>query len=157
MHRKCAALAALILLLFLMNGCGVVKRTPVAPEPAPVPTWTMEGGDASGLDFVLAAPRAVWSEMVESIVKNKGADADHTLNTLSHIGDVINLLTATTRTGTTSVRVSVRVEAERYVSSDVTLVTEACLTMVAVNAAGQPIPFNSRPSVGPASSAGTLS
>jgi acyl-CoA thioesterase YciA len=74
-----------------------------------------------------------------------------------HIGDVINLLTATTRTGTTSVRVSVRVEAERYVSSDVTLVTEACLTMVAVNAAGQPIPFNSRPSVGPASSAGTLS
>jgi acyl-CoA thioesterase YciA len=73
------------------------------------------------------------------------------------IGDVINLLTATTRTGTTSVRVSVRVEAERYVSSDVTLVTEACLTMVAVNAAGHPIPFNSRPSVGPASSAGTLS
>jgi hypothetical protein len=40
---------------------------------------------------VLAAPRKVWGEMIESIVKNKGADAGHTLNTLSHVGDVIRV------------------------------------------------------------------
>ncbi len=41
------------------------------------------------LDFVLSAPEAVWKEMVASILANGGADAEHTLNTLSHIGDVV--------------------------------------------------------------------
>ncbi len=50
-----------------------------------------EGGDPAKLDFVLAATPAVWNEMVESIVKHGGADAAHTLNTLSHIGDVIKV------------------------------------------------------------------
>ncbi len=54
-------------------------------------TGVREGGDASKLDFVLSAPRAVWNEMVESILKHGGADAEHTLNTLSHIGDVIQV------------------------------------------------------------------
>ncbi len=54
-------------------------------------TGLQEGGDASELDFVLSGPPQVWSEMVESIVKNDGADAAHTLNTLSHIGDVIKV------------------------------------------------------------------
>jgi hypothetical protein len=49
------------------------------------------GGDPAKLDFVLAAPRAVWCEMVESIVRNRGADAAHTLNTLSHVGDVVRV------------------------------------------------------------------
>jgi len=49
------------------------------------------GGDRSALDFVLSAPRAVWVEMVENIVRNGGADAAHTLNTLSHLGDVIKV------------------------------------------------------------------
>ena len=48
-----------------------------------------EGGDAAGLDFVLAAPTGVWKEMVRSILEHGGADAAHTLNTLSHVGDVI--------------------------------------------------------------------
>jgi hypothetical protein len=50
-----------------------------------------EGGDRSRLDFVLAAPRATWLEMLESIVKNQGADAGHTLNTLSHLGDAVRV------------------------------------------------------------------
>jgi len=50
-----------------------------------------QGGDPAKLDFVLVAPRKVWCQMVESIVKNQGADAAHTLNTLSHIGDVIRV------------------------------------------------------------------
>lgn len=50
-----------------------------------------EGGDRSKLDFVLSAPRAVWTEMVEGIVKHGGADAAHTLNTLSHLGDVVKV------------------------------------------------------------------
>jgi hypothetical protein len=49
------------------------------------------GGDPAKLDFVLAAPREVWREMIDSIVKNGGADAGHTLNTLSHVGDVIRV------------------------------------------------------------------
>ncbi len=52
-------------------------------------TSVAEGGDVAKLDFVLSGPPEVWNEMVESIVKNGGADAAHTLNTLSHLGDVI--------------------------------------------------------------------
>ena len=54
-------------------------------------TRVERGGDPARLDFVLAAPRAVWCEMVESIVRSGGADAGHTLNTLSHLGDVIRV------------------------------------------------------------------
>lgn len=48
--------------------------------------------DASELDFVLEAPPELWREMVAAIVKNKGADAAHTLNTLSHVGDRMKLV-----------------------------------------------------------------
>ena len=50
-----------------------------------------EGGDPAKLDFVLSAPQAVWSEMIASIQQHGGADAAHTLNTLSHLGDVIQV------------------------------------------------------------------
>jgi acyl-CoA thioesterase YciA len=65
-----------------------------------------------------------------------------------HTGDVVSFLTCTEGTGTSSVKVRVRVEAERYSTGDVVRVTEARMTMVAINAAGQPIPFNAPPSVG---------
>ena len=48
----------------------------------------------------------------------------------------------------------VRVEAERYTTGDTVHVTEARLTMVSVNAAGRPIPFNSRPTVGTVATSG---
>jgi acyl-CoA thioesterase YciA len=66
-----------------------------------------------------------------------------------HIGDVVSFLTQTESTGTSSVKVRIRVEADRYATGDVVHVTEAHLTMVAVNAAGKPIPFHSAPTVGP--------
>ncbi|UCD76386.1 MAG: acyl-CoA thioesterase [Phycisphaerales bacterium] len=66
-----------------------------------------------------------------------------------HIGDVVRFLTRTRETGTSSVQVGIRVEAERYATQDKVLVTEAVLTMVSVNAAGRPIPFNSPPTVAP--------
>ena len=50
-----------------------------------------EGGDRAGLDFVLVAPRAVWAGMIESILKHGGADAAHTLNTLSHLGEDVRV------------------------------------------------------------------
>lgn len=50
-----------------------------------------EGGDAEKLDFVLSGPRAIWNDMVSAIVEHKGADAKHTLNTLSHVGDVLRV------------------------------------------------------------------
>lgn len=50
-----------------------------------------EGGDRAKLDFVLSAPRRVWDEMLEAIRKHGGADAGHTINTLSHVGDVMKI------------------------------------------------------------------
>ena len=50
-----------------------------------------EGGNPAELDFVLSGPADVWREMIEVIGKHGGADAAHTLNTLSHIGDVIDV------------------------------------------------------------------
>jgi hypothetical protein len=48
--------------------------------------------DAPGsLDFVLSAPTALWKEMFESVVANAGADAAHTLNSLTHIGDLMKI------------------------------------------------------------------
>ena len=64
------------------------------------------------------------------------------------VGDVVRFRTTTERTGTTSVSVRIRVEAERFLTADEVLVTEASLTMVAVNAAGRPIAFNTPPSIG---------
>jgi acyl-CoA thioesterase YciA len=63
------------------------------------------------------------------------------------VGDVVSFITSTESTGTSSVKVLIRVEAERYSTADVIHVTQARLTMVAVNAAGKSIPFNSRPTV----------
>ncbi len=50
-----------------------------------------EGGDPSELDFILSAPLDLWREMLEAIQANGGADAAHTINTLTHIGDVMKV------------------------------------------------------------------
>lgn len=49
------------------------------------------GGDPAELDFVLSAPRELWREMLESILAHGGADAAHTINSLTHIGDVMQV------------------------------------------------------------------
>ncbi len=64
-----------------------------------------------------------------------------------HMGDVVSFLTRTEKTGTSSVKVQVRVEAERFATGDAVHVTDAHMTMVAVNAAGKAIPFNSPPTI----------
>ena len=46
----------------------------------------LEGGEIP-LDFVLEADLSQWREMLEGITANGGADAAHTLNTLSHLGE----------------------------------------------------------------------
>lgn len=66
------------------------------------------------------------------------------------VGDIVNLYTETTRTGRSSVTVEVCVDVERYLTGDTVSVTSASITLVAVNAAGKSIPFNSPPSVGEA-------
>lgn len=50
-----------------------------------------EGGDPAELDFVLSAPLELWREMLKSIRANGGADAAHTINSLTHIGDVMKV------------------------------------------------------------------
>lgn len=65
-----------------------------------------------------------------------------------HLGDIVSLYARTVKTGTSSVTVGVEVESERLLTGDVVRVTEATLTLVAVNAAGKPIPFRSAPTVG---------
>jgi acyl-CoA thioesterase YciA len=61
------------------------------------------------------------------------------------VGDTVCFRTKTVRTGTTSVTVSIRVQAERYSTGEIVHVTEAQVTMVAVNAEGKPIPYRSAP------------
>jgi hypothetical protein len=51
-----------------------------------------QAADASELDFVLEGPPELWREMIAAIVRNKGADAAHSLNTLSHVGDRMKLV-----------------------------------------------------------------
>ena len=67
-----------------------------------------------------------------------------------HLGDTVNFYGSTIRQGTTSVTVQIEVEAERYSSVQTVPVTAATLTLVAVDAAGKPIPFRSPPTVAPA-------
>ncbi|MHC5025359.1 MAG: acyl-CoA thioesterase [Planctomycetota bacterium] len=57
------------------------------------------------------------------------------------VGDLVTFRTCTVRLGTKSVRVRIVVEAERYSTLEVVTVTEAEMTMVAVDASGAPIPF----------------
>lgn len=64
-----------------------------------------------------------------------------------HLGDIVSFYTRTVREGTTSVTVEVEVEAERYATRDCVSVTMATITLVAVNAAGKPIPYRSPASV----------
>jgi hypothetical protein len=45
-----------------------------------------EGGEPQDLDFVLVGSLETWKEMLRSILENGGADAGHTLNTLTHLG-----------------------------------------------------------------------
>ncbi|MDZ4831682.1 MAG: hotdog domain-containing protein [Phycisphaerae bacterium] len=63
------------------------------------------------------------------------------------LGDVVTLWTRTVKTGTTSVTVDVRVDAERYTTGEIVRVTAATMTMVATDAAGKAIPFRGAPSV----------
>ncbi len=58
-----------------------------------------------------------------------------------HLGDIVSFYTSTQRAGKTSVTVKVCVEAERYENRKTVGVTEATITLVAVDAAGKPIPF----------------
>lgn len=58
-----------------------------------------------------------------------------------HVGDTVELITSTKRTGTTSITVEVDVEVERCDTGCRDRVTEAVLTLVAVNAEGKPTPF----------------
>ena len=65
------------------------------------------------------------------------------------LGDIVSLFTCTMRKGRTSVRIRVEVEAERFASGETVSVTTAEMTMVAVDAQGQPIAFDSPPTAAP--------
>jgi hypothetical protein len=50
-----------------------------------------EWDDPAPLDFVLSAPAELWREMFASVVANGGADAGHTINSLTHLGDTMKI------------------------------------------------------------------
>ncbi len=50
-----------------------------------------ECDDPAPLDFVLSAPVELWREMFQSVVENAGADAEHTINSLTHVGDIMKI------------------------------------------------------------------
>lgn len=47
----------------------------------------LDGPGQRALDFTLEADETVWREMLDSIRRHQGAASEHTLNTLSHLGD----------------------------------------------------------------------
>ena len=47
---------------------------------------------ASEVDFTLEGPLAVWREMFDTIHRLGAADADHSLNTLTHFGDHLKVV-----------------------------------------------------------------
>jgi len=57
-----------------------------------------------------------------------------------HVGDIVSLWTHTEAIGTTSVRIHVDVHANPHGRAEAVRVTEAKVTMVAVNTDGRPIP-----------------
>src|SRR3954470_1365465 len=65
-----------------------------------------------------------------------------------HVGDVVNLYTTPKKFGTKSITILVEVEAERFTTAETVPVTAATMVMVAIDAAGKPIPFRSPPTVG---------
>jgi acyl-CoA thioesterase YciA len=65
------------------------------------------------------------------------------------VGDVVSLVTSTMETGTSSVQVKIWVDAERYETQETIHVTEAHLTLVAIDAAGRPIPFDTPSTMAP--------
>jgi acyl-CoA thioesterase YciA len=58
-----------------------------------------------------------------------------------HLGDIINVYTRTVRLGRTSLTIEAEVEAERCPDHSATRVTNATLTMVALDESGKPTPF----------------
>ena len=64
------------------------------------------------------------------------------------IGDAVSFYTSTEHTGTSSIKIRIHVEADRLSSGETVHVTEARLTMVAVNQQCRPIPFASPPTAG---------
>ncbi len=66
-----------------------------------------------------------------------------------HLGDVVAFYTRTQRAGTTSVTIGVEVDAERFGTGETVRVTEATITLVAIDAQGKPIPFRTAATVTP--------
>ena len=64
------------------------------------------------------------------------------------IGDVVSFYTSLEKTGTTSIKIRIHVEADRLATGEIVHVTEAHLTMVSVNQACRPIPFTNPPTAG---------
>jgi hypothetical protein len=48
--------------------------------------------DLTEIDFVLKGELSAWVEMVQNICQHKGADVAHSLNTLTHFGEQLQVL-----------------------------------------------------------------
>ena len=48
--------------------------------------------DLTATDFVLQGDLAAWTEMLTNIQRNKGADVVHSLNTLAHFGERLQMI-----------------------------------------------------------------
>ena len=64
------------------------------------------------------------------------------------VGDVVSFYTSLVKKGTSSIKIRIHVEATRIASGETAHVTEAHLTMVAVDQNFKPIPFTSSPTAG---------
>lgn len=65
-----------------------------------------------------------------------------------HVGDVVTVYSRLLHAGRTSLKIGIRVEASRLETGEDVNVTSATLTMVAIDAKGSPIAWNSAPTAG---------
>jgi acyl-CoA thioesterase YciA len=157
---------------------GVLKRPPRAPAPTPhamLARLTMmtrvDGSEFQTALRVVMMPRdannygSIFGGVIMSYIDQAGyiearKHGAHRWVTASiervdfkapvFLGDVVSFLTQTEATGASSVKVRIRVEAERYLGGQMAHVTEAHMTMVAVDVNGRSIPFRSPATLGPA-------
>lgn len=98
---------------------------------------TMFGGNVLAYIDEIAALAAM--KHANSMVVTASIDSVDFVSS-ARIGDAINLEATVTYTGTSSMEVYVKVTAHNLTKNTVKLTTESFLTMVAVDAAGKPIP-----------------
>jgi acyl-CoA thioesterase YciA len=123
----------------------------VPPERVPAIKVMMLPKDTNGLGTIFGGVIASHIDLASAVEARKAAPHPYVSKVMREVvfhepvfvGDIVSFFTETARIGRTSITVRVLVEAERWGSGhgERVKVTEAEVVLVAVDAAGRPIPI----------------